>query len=499
MPKPEKEAGQNAGFYRRMFSLLERMCHHAPDMIWAKDLKCRYLFANRAICERLLIAKDPYEPIGKTDLYFAHRQRQEQPENPEWHTFGQICVDSDHVVLNSGKPGRFEEFGNVQGRFLLLDVHKVPLFDENGEMVGTVGCARDITEERKRQKEFVASEALYRAVLMQSHDAIVLLDRETLQIVETNPRFSELTGYRLNAGSRLDAFQLFDDSPENLRRLHKEICTNGSLPPTVRKIRRADGTTLYVNRSGSLIQAGERQYLLISLRDLTIEMELQLTMQKDLVMASEMQRHLLPKLPKNSRFEVETVFAQQSFVSGDWYHLEWDEGRKILYGFLIDVTGHGMTAALQTASMSVLVHEVMDQVEHLPVSGRLAWLNLRVPRYVDEHSFAAAMAFELDFAAGELRYSSAGITDFLFNGLRIPAPGLMLGINATESYTTRRLPLRQGDSVCFMTDGISDLLTQNGLWEQFAAVNVCESYHAGKFGGVVRDDATAVCIRVKSL
>ena len=158
-----------------------------------------------------------------------------------------------------------------------------------------------------------------------------------------------------------------------------------------------------------------------------------------------------------------------------------------------------MTAALQTASMSVLVHEVMDQAEHLPVSGRLAWLNLRIPRYVDEHSFAAALAFELDFAAGELRYSSAGITDFLFNGLRITTPGLMLGINVTESYATHRLPLHKGDSVCFMTDGISDLLTQNGLWGQYSAGGICAAFNTGRLGGVARDDATAVCISVKSL
>ena len=343
------------------------------------------------------------------------------------------------------------------------------------------------------------SEALYRAVLMQSQDAIVLFDAATLEVVEANPRFSELTGYRLNEKTRLSSFDLFEDSPENLKRLHRELVRNGSLPSAVRRIRKADGELLYVNQSGSLIDVGENRYLLISLRDLTKEMELQLTMQKELVMASEMQRSLLPKLPQNRRFGLETVFAQQSFVSGDWYHLEWDEGRKILYGFLIDVTGHGMTAALQTASMSVLVHEVMDQAEHLPVSSRLAGLNLRIPRYVDEHSFAAAMAFELDFAVGELRYSSAGISEFLFNGLRITAPGLMLGINAKEIYGMQRLPLQTGDRVCFMTDGISDLLTKNGLWERFDASEICDAFNTGKLGSTFRDDATAVCITIKSL
>jgi hypothetical protein len=118
-------------------------------MIWAKDLDKKYIFANKTICRDLLNAKDTDEPIGKTDIFFAQRERTSHPDNPVWHTFGEICGDSDLIVMAEKKPQRFDEFGNVKNRFLYLDVHKAPFFDEKGIMIGTVGAGRDVTQEKK--------------------------------------------------------------------------------------------------------------------------------------------------------------------------------------------------------------------------------------------------------------------------------------------------------------------------------------------------------------
>ncbi|WP_345297335.1 PAS domain-containing protein [Candidatus Villigracilis affinis] len=113
----------------------------------------RYLFANKASVEKLLIAKDTDEPIGQTDLYFALRQRAAHPENPNWHTFGELCLGSDAIIHASQRPQRFEEYGNIKGEFLFLDVYKAPFLDEQGNMIGTVGIGRDVTYEKKLETE----------------------------------------------------------------------------------------------------------------------------------------------------------------------------------------------------------------------------------------------------------------------------------------------------------------------------------------------------------
>lgn len=126
-----------------------------PDMLWIKDVEGRYLFANKAICESLLMASDTSEPIGKTDIYFALRERATQPDNKEWHTFGELCANSDEIVINNNRPMRFEEYGNVKGKLLYLEVHKAPFYDDKGNILGTVGSGRDITEMMQMKEELV--------------------------------------------------------------------------------------------------------------------------------------------------------------------------------------------------------------------------------------------------------------------------------------------------------------------------------------------------------
>jgi len=69
-------------------SLITMVAQTLPDLIWAKDMEGKYLFVNKAMCEKLLNARDTEEPLGKTDLYFARREQQAHPENPQWYTFG---------------------------------------------------------------------------------------------------------------------------------------------------------------------------------------------------------------------------------------------------------------------------------------------------------------------------------------------------------------------------------------------------------------------------
>ncbi len=151
--------------YKSLYTLTRLLSDNMSDMLWAKDLENRYMFANKAMCNKLLIASDVQEPIGKTDIFFAGRERRKHPERSDWHTFGEICVDSDDEIRKHQKPSRYEEYGNIKGEFLFLDVLKAPLIDENGQMIGVVGSARDVTKEKLIEYELNASEERYKTLL----------------------------------------------------------------------------------------------------------------------------------------------------------------------------------------------------------------------------------------------------------------------------------------------------------------------------------------------
>ncbi|MBK9441954.1 MAG: EAL domain-containing protein [Comamonadaceae bacterium] len=175
---------------RNLASMLRLMCDNVPDMIWAKDLNKRYIFANRAICAQLLNASDTDEPLGKTDLFFAQRERAACPDRPQWHTFGELCQDSDTLTLERGGPSVFEEFGNVKGKLLYLDVHKAPFVDNNGTVIGTVGSARDITLRKQEQEQLLLSASVF----SHAREGIMITAADGT-IIEVNAAFSHITGY----------------------------------------------------------------------------------------------------------------------------------------------------------------------------------------------------------------------------------------------------------------------------------------------------------------
>ena len=152
--------------YKSLYSFFRLMADNTQDMIWAKDLNKRYIFANKALCETLLLSGDTEDPVGKKDQYFAEREREKYPNKSDWYTFGDQNDDTDDIVMATRQPQQFDEYGNVKGEFLYLDVHKSPLLDDTGRMIGTVGSARNVTfakrMEAEREKEEKIKNIVYR-------------------------------------------------------------------------------------------------------------------------------------------------------------------------------------------------------------------------------------------------------------------------------------------------------------------------------------------------
>ncbi len=208
---------QSQSNYKNLYLMLRMMCDNVEDLLWAKDLNNCYIFANKAMCEKLLNAQSLSEPIGKNDMFFASREREDHANNAEWHTFGEICRDTDTVVLNNKKTERFAEYGNVKGEFLYLDVYKSPFYDEQGNIIGTVGSGRDVTREKQLEKEFeqtlqklANSEEKYRLLAEMATD-IILMHSATGEVTYVNP--AGLAAVGLTKESYDSSKNLFDFIP----------------------------------------------------------------------------------------------------------------------------------------------------------------------------------------------------------------------------------------------------------------------------------------------
>jgi PAS domain S-box-containing protein len=160
--------------YHNLYELLRLTIDNVPDLIWTKDMEDRFILVNQAICNKLLMCGSPDEAIGKTDMFFAERERNAGFE----HTFGEICVNSDAITKERKAPGRFLEDGLVRNKYLVLDVHKAPFLNRDGEMIGTVGCGRDVTKEKETEETLQKSEEFSRTLLENMADRVFAKDTE---------------------------------------------------------------------------------------------------------------------------------------------------------------------------------------------------------------------------------------------------------------------------------------------------------------------------------
>ena len=52
-------------------TLLKLITENLPDLLWSKDLKGNYIYANDSTC-KIFLNTLPEDAVGKNDLYFAN-------------------------------------------------------------------------------------------------------------------------------------------------------------------------------------------------------------------------------------------------------------------------------------------------------------------------------------------------------------------------------------------------------------------------------------------
>jgi hypothetical protein len=186
---------------------------------------------------------------------------------------------------------------------------------------------------------------------------------------------------------------------------------------------------------------------------------------QELVLASNIQRGFLPPGFANKWISVGGLYVPSHFVSGDLYGYHFDEEQRILFGFVIDVMGHGIPTALQTSALKVLFLQAAE--ENTSLAEKLAKINHKIAPYFADGSFVAAICFEFDCERRELCYASAGIHTFLRTAKgktdTIKVPGMLLGVFQDAVYDEHRMRFEKDETFVFVTDGFSEALSADDI------------------------------------
>ncbi len=133
-----------------------------PYWVWLKDTAGRYLAVNRTLAQSLGF-ESMEAMIGKTD----------------WDTTPTVAAKyraDDQAVMESRTQKLVEEIVIDRGEEKWCETFKSPIFDAQGQVIGTTGFAHDITARRQAEAAIRESEALFRHLADNAPAFIALSD-----------------------------------------------------------------------------------------------------------------------------------------------------------------------------------------------------------------------------------------------------------------------------------------------------------------------------------
>lgn len=123
--------------------LMQTLIDQLPDYLYMKNTSHQFILANRAVAQSFG-TDTPQDIIGKSDFDLHPSHLAEE--------FSAV----EHDLMESGKPNLAREeltYDPDTGHEVWLSTSKVPIRDEDGQIMGLVGFAQDITAQKKAEAE----------------------------------------------------------------------------------------------------------------------------------------------------------------------------------------------------------------------------------------------------------------------------------------------------------------------------------------------------------
>ena len=206
-----------------------------PFMVWLKDEQGNFLSVNEPFA-RTFGWPSADSLIGKSDLDIASLELAESYRT------------DDREVLESGEPRIIEEWIETGDELRWFETFKSPVALD-GQIIGTVGYARDLTEYKVMVAALRNSEAEFRSLFELSVVGSAQSDPLTGRLLRVNQKFCEITGYsaeELLALSFSD-FTHPDDRESNWQGFRAAMAGETDLYVVDKRYVRKDGSIVWVN------------------------------------------------------------------------------------------------------------------------------------------------------------------------------------------------------------------------------------------------------------
>jgi PAS domain S-box-containing protein len=132
-----------------------------------------------------------------------------------------------------------------------------------------IATASDITERKRNEEMLRQSEELYRAVMSQIVDGIVLFDPVSKRIFQTNNAFLSMLGYDSDEIWRLTIYDIMDPLIDRARHSFYSDPADKNYAVSETRYIKKDGTKIDVETTGSRIHYGNHDMICLLVRDIS--------------------------------------------------------------------------------------------------------------------------------------------------------------------------------------------------------------------------------------
>ena len=217
------------------------------------------------------------------------------------------------------------------------------------------------------------------------------------------------------------------------------------------------------NQLGEMARSFDR--MTASIASLLVSVAENERLQSEIAIAASIQRNLLPKEgPRFRGVSFSAHFEPTASIGGDYYDV-FNIDKTRLAVAIGDVSGHGLSTglvmAMVKAAITTLVEEGADEVS------LFHRLNDLVFRSTERRAFMTLAFTIFDLEKGTIRHTNAGhLYPYLLRSGEAPTaievPSLPLGVRANVTTRTVEVPLIEGDTIVYLSDGIVEAQTPDG-------------------------------------
>lgn len=243
------------------------LADNVTDIIFTMDMNLRYTY----------LSPSGYRISGYNEDEIARTNISDMVEPETYFRFAEVL--KEELALDR-QPGRdLKRSRTLEYQHIFKDRSKkwmeatlTFLRDKNGEAVGIIGIARDISERKAMEEKLQFEERRFRNFVEHSADIIVLVNLEGL-ITYINPAIERVLGYKTEERIGRRGFELVHpDDLEFLIQSFTTLATQPDLPPIHGEmhLRHKNGTYRTLEAVGSnLVKDHVVEAIIINYRDIT--------------------------------------------------------------------------------------------------------------------------------------------------------------------------------------------------------------------------------------